>query len=240
LPHAFGEGVAAQVVAGFAFLPKLTLDDHLRRDTGVIGARLPQGIVTLHAMVANQRIHDRILEGVTHVQAAGHVRWRDHDAVGVAVAAGGKITLFFPALVPGLFNRMRIVSFVHLSGGANQRARLYLAPCAFCTVSIVAGRRNSGPVTSELVEFFLDGEFDFLPGEFHVFVEDASDVLLERRIVLEWIDHDHDQLGVGIVGLAHLLGPGIDDRGILCPEAQFFIETEVGNADFLSGFDQVG
>ena len=39
---------AAEVVAGNALGVELALDDDLRRDAGVVGARLPQGVVALH------------------------------------------------------------------------------------------------------------------------------------------------------------------------------------------------
>jgi hypothetical protein len=46
----------------------------------VVGTGLPQGVFTLHALVANHGIHDGLLEGMTHMQTAGDVRRRDHDA----------------------------------------------------------------------------------------------------------------------------------------------------------------
>ncbi len=89
-------------MTGFALGGQLAFDYHLGGDTGVVGARLPQGVVTLHAVVAGQRIHDGVLEGVAHVQGTGDVgRW-DHDAVGILVITllglGGEIAVFFPGL----------------------------------------------------------------------------------------------------------------------------------------------
>jgi hypothetical protein len=83
LPDPLDEGVAAEVVAGLALGLQLALDDHLRGDAGVVRARLPQGVARRHAVVADQRVHDGVVEAVAHVQAAGHVRRRDHDAVGL-------------------------------------------------------------------------------------------------------------------------------------------------------------
>ena len=59
---------------------ELALDDDLGRDAGVVGARHPQRVVALHPVVAHQRVHDRVLERVPHVQRAGHVRRRQLDA----------------------------------------------------------------------------------------------------------------------------------------------------------------
>ena len=82
---------AAQVVATLALSFKLTLHQHLRGDTGVVGTRLPQGVTTLHAAETDQGVHDRVVEAVTHVQAAGDVRRRNHDGVGLARALRGEV-----------------------------------------------------------------------------------------------------------------------------------------------------
>ena len=104
-----------------------TLDHHLRGDTGMVRAGLPQGRIALHAVITNERIHDRVLERVPHVQAAGDIGWRNNNAVGVTVATGGEVSFLFPVFVPGLLNRVRIVDFFHRLEGLNQRARLYPA-----------------------------------------------------------------------------------------------------------------
>jgi hypothetical protein len=112
-PHPFDERVATQVVAGSALAGQLPLDHHLGGDAGVIGAGLPQAVMTLHPVIAGQRVHDGVLEGVAHVQGAGDVRRRDHDAVGRALAAGGEIVSFFPEGVPALLDRVRFVGLIH-------------------------------------------------------------------------------------------------------------------------------
>ena len=68
---------------------ELALHHHLRRDAGVIGARLPQRVVAAHAVVAGEGVHQRVLERVAHVQRAGDVRRRDHDAIGRARVRAG-------------------------------------------------------------------------------------------------------------------------------------------------------
>ena len=60
---------------------ELLLDDDLRRDAGVVGADLPQRVVAAHAVVADQHVHQRVLERVPHVQRAGDVGRRQLDAV---------------------------------------------------------------------------------------------------------------------------------------------------------------
>ena len=78
LPDLVGEGFATQIMTRLAFFGgDLALHQHLRGDTGVVGAYLPQGVATLHATPAHQGVHDGILEGMAHVQGAGDVGRRD-------------------------------------------------------------------------------------------------------------------------------------------------------------------
>ena len=81
LPHPGDERVAAQVVARQPLAGQFPFDNVLRRDAGVIHAGLPQRLVSLHAPATDQRVDDRVLEGVAEVQAPGHIGRRDHDAV---------------------------------------------------------------------------------------------------------------------------------------------------------------
>ena len=113
LPDTLDKFLAAEVVLGFAFRVEQAFDHHLRRNAGMIHAGLPQRAVSFHAVIACQRIHDRVLERVPHVQGAGHVwRW-DHDAIGFAIAGRGEIALRFPALVEALFDVPGLVRLVH-------------------------------------------------------------------------------------------------------------------------------
>ena len=105
-PHPLDEGIAAVVMPGPALGVDQTLHHHLGGDAGMVGTRLPQGRVALHAVVADQGIHDRVLKGVPHVQAARDVGRRDHDAVGrpSGLALGrGEVAPLLPGLVPALF-----------------------------------------------------------------------------------------------------------------------------------------
>jgi len=121
-------------MTGFTFVAQLPFNYHLRGNTGVIGTRLPKRVITLHAMITNQRIHDGVLEGMTHVQAAGHVRRRDHDTVGVTVTMGSEVAFVFPALIPGFFNRMGVVSFFHQQGSLNRKGAII--PCPFAVLHV--------------------------------------------------------------------------------------------------------
>ena len=55
---------------------------------GVVGAGLPEHRPAAHPPEADQRVLDRVVERVPHVQAAGDVRRRHDDAVGLALGIG--------------------------------------------------------------------------------------------------------------------------------------------------------
>lgn len=60
----------------------------LRGDTCVIRSRYPQSIEAIHSLVANENILNRIVDGVSHVESARHVRWRNDDAEGFLIDFG--------------------------------------------------------------------------------------------------------------------------------------------------------
>ncbi len=113
LPHALDERLASEVAPVLAFRVQLPLDDHLCRDAGVVGARLPQRVVAVHAVLARQRVHQRVLERVPHVQRAGDVRRRNYDGVRLATAGRCEPTVRLPALVETLLDFPRVVSLFH-------------------------------------------------------------------------------------------------------------------------------
>ena len=43
----------------------------------MIRTHLPQGVVSLHAFAANDRIDQAVLEGMAHMQGAGNIGRRD-------------------------------------------------------------------------------------------------------------------------------------------------------------------
>jgi hypothetical protein len=60
-------------------LAKLAFDDHLRGDARMVGARLPERVEAAHPVPAGQHVLQRVVEGMAHMQDAGHVGRRDHD-----------------------------------------------------------------------------------------------------------------------------------------------------------------
>jgi hypothetical protein len=106
LPDAVDEFLAAVVEAVLALgLLEHRLDLGLGRDTGMVGARQPQDLVALHALTAGHRVHEGVVEGVTHVQLAGDVRRREHDRERPTVTGGVRMEVagVNPALVEGGF-----------------------------------------------------------------------------------------------------------------------------------------
>ncbi|MNE93517.1 hypothetical protein D3C80_1913760 [compost metagenome] len=83
----------------------------------MVGTRLPQGVFTLHALIADHGVHDGLLESMTHVQAAGHVRRRDHDgkAFFTGITMRLEIALLFPVLVKRLLDVLRVICLIHFA-----------------------------------------------------------------------------------------------------------------------------
>ena len=79
---------------------KLALNDHLCGDPRVIGAYLPQRVMSAHTVVANEGIHDGLLEAVPHVQRARDIGWRDRNTVGGSFSGWREIARRFPLVIP--------------------------------------------------------------------------------------------------------------------------------------------
>ena len=115
-PHPAHEGVPPQFPPRPAFGVQQPLHDHLRGDAGVVGSHLPERVVAAHPVIADQRIHDGVLEGVAHVHGTGHVGRRNDDAIALAMPRRLEITCLLPApVMPGfdLFGVVAFSGFVH-------------------------------------------------------------------------------------------------------------------------------
>ena len=132
LPDPLDEFLAAEVAALDLALGELALDDHLRGDAGMVHARLPQHVLAAHALEAAEDVLDRVVEGVPHVERAGHVRRRDDDRVGYGVlailAAGLEGLGLLPAGGDARFDSGGIERLVHHDeyrpvGATNAQAR---------------------------------------------------------------------------------------------------------------------
>src|SRR3546814_18969494 len=85
LPHLLDEILAAVVGALVLPLLELALDDHLRRDAGMIGADDPQSILAAQALVADEHVLQRGVERMAEDRKS--VGWG--TSVSVSVAPGG-------------------------------------------------------------------------------------------------------------------------------------------------------
>jgi hypothetical protein len=113
LPDPLDELLAAEVVAALALLLELALDHDLRGDAGVVRAHDPVGVVAAHAVESDQRVHQRLLERVAHVQRAGDVRRGQLDAIGRRpVILMPEQPLRLPAGVPALLDGSGIEALV--------------------------------------------------------------------------------------------------------------------------------
>ncbi len=122
-PDAFDEFFAPQVVPGLAFELQLALDHDLRCDTGVVRTDHPVGGKAAHAVVADQCIHQGLLECMAHVQGAGNIRRRKLDAVRriFFVAAYFEIAARFPDRVPAPLNVLRLEAFCEFHGSTEKK-----------------------------------------------------------------------------------------------------------------------
>src|SRR5882757_2839493 len=66
-------------------LHELALDHHLGRDAGMVGAGLPEHVAAAHALETGEHILERVVQRMAHMQGAGDVGRRDHDAIGLGV-----------------------------------------------------------------------------------------------------------------------------------------------------------
>ncbi len=112
LPDLADEAFAAQRIAGLAlaFQRQVAADHHFGGDAGMVGTHLPQRVVAAHAVVAHQCIHQGLLEGMAHVQGAGHVRRRQQDGVGLALAGRLEVAGLLPGLVEVGLEGLRVVA----------------------------------------------------------------------------------------------------------------------------------
>ena len=115
LPDARDERFTAEVVTRRPFLGQLALHHVLGRDPGVIHPRQPQRAEPLHPFAADDRVLDRVIERVPDVERPRHVRRREHDTEGLALAGWGEESGLFPLAVETVLHRVRVVALLKLS-----------------------------------------------------------------------------------------------------------------------------
>ena len=113
LPDPLDESFPTETCAGQAFSLEPPLHDHLRGDTGMVGAWLPQRRIAAHTAVAGECVHDGVLERMPHVQRARDVRRRDDDAIARSVPLRCEEAGGLPLRVEALLDVGRRVDLVH-------------------------------------------------------------------------------------------------------------------------------
>ena len=86
--------------------------DHLclGSDGGMVGAWHPEGVLAHHARTADEDILNGIVEHMAHMEHAGYVWRRNHDAVGFTLVGNGmEHFVALPVFIPFVFNLMRVV-----------------------------------------------------------------------------------------------------------------------------------
>jgi hypothetical protein len=120
LPDALQKFLPTEIVARQFLFFEFALDDELRGDASVIFAGNPERAEAAHALETREHVHQGVLEGVPHVERAGHVRRRDDDGIDgrvrVAVDFGREAALRFPVRVVSFFSLFRIVCLRNFHG----------------------------------------------------------------------------------------------------------------------------
>ena len=121
-PHALDERLAPELLAARALGAQRALDERLGADAGVVGAEDPLRALAAHAGEPDQRVLDRAVERVAHVQRAGDVRQRDRDRV-VLLRRPGRLGVEQPGVEPARaharLDLVRVVARAVLEIGAH-------------------------------------------------------------------------------------------------------------------------
>jgi hypothetical protein len=117
VPHARLERLPAEVLACLPLLGQFLLDRVLSRDAGVVVAGLKEDVLPAHPLPAHERVGQRDLQRVPHVQLAGDVRrWvRDDEALARLIGVRVVQTLLLPRALPALLDALRTVPRLHLA-----------------------------------------------------------------------------------------------------------------------------
>ena len=115
-------------MAGDAFLGQLPLDDVLRCDAGVVGARDPEGLVALHAAPPDQDVLQGLVHAVAEVQRPGDVGRRHDDGVRLPLGVGvrAEVAAFFPEPVEAFLDLVGVVDLRQLGHGASLAEGLWV------------------------------------------------------------------------------------------------------------------
>ncbi len=116
LPGPLQKGFPADHLLGQAFLAHGLHDLDLRGDRRVVGSRQPEGRIPLHAVIADRRILQDAVHGVTHMQLPGDVGRRHDDGKGLLslLPMRDKGTCLLPGLIDLSLDFLRIEAGCHI------------------------------------------------------------------------------------------------------------------------------
>src|SRR5207245_11123544 len=116
----------------------------------------PQGVIALHAPPADQDVLEGVVQGVPHVQGAGHIRRRNDDAesLPIGIRPAVEVAALIPELLPAALSLLRIVLLGkfgrHESSGLcttkntkntkkTQRRAGFRSLCFLCVLRVLCG-----------------------------------------------------------------------------------------------------
>ena len=143
VPHLLDEEFPAEVVARFPVDGEPLLDHVLRRDARMIHPGQPQCLVAGHPMEAALDVHDRVIQGMADVQAAGHVRRRQHDGERLLLpgqhifGVGDEVAGRLPAMVGGHFDTCGVILVGQFTGCTGRDSH-----CSSLGGALGGGRRS--------------------------------------------------------------------------------------------------
>ena len=82
----------------------------------MVGAWLPQYIVSLHLFISTEDVLQGIVQGMAHMEGPGDIGGRDHDAIGRLVRDGltPEKAVFLPVGIPFFFYLFGFITFGNL------------------------------------------------------------------------------------------------------------------------------
>ena len=94
-----------------AFFLQLLDDLDLGSDTCMVGAGLPQCVVTLHSLITDQDILHGVVQCMTHVELSCNIWGRDHDSEGSLTMIYLRMKILFvkPLLIQSVFYAVWVI-----------------------------------------------------------------------------------------------------------------------------------
>ena len=96
-----------------AFFLQLLDDLDLGSDTCMVGAGLPQCVVALHSLIADQDILHGVVQCMPHVELSCDIWGRDHDSEGSLTVIYLRMKILFvkPLLIQSVFYAVWVIGF---------------------------------------------------------------------------------------------------------------------------------